>query len=209
MLANISTKPVRIRAFQAYSHSNILYFVEDEPKRKNFIARKLSYHGNTIGTLELSHHMARRVPYEAILDHEHFHHVSPAYAKRYQKPNETEDDYVRRLAQELDDKFKELGPDTVIACKFLLRFIPQTSPIMNALHQVVAETVVGATAGVVPPPKGYLKAMKRVCERHGALFILDEVMSGMGRMGTMHGWETYGDGATPDIQAVAKGLGGG
>lgn len=77
------------------------------------------------------------------------------------------------------------------------------------VHQVVAETVVGATAGVVPPPKGYLKAMKRVCDRHGALFILDEVMSGMGRMGTMHGWETYGDGASPDIQAVAKGLGGG
>ncbi|KIO31758.1 hypothetical protein M407DRAFT_241680 [Tulasnella calospora MUT 4182] len=166
------------------------YFYEtNEPKRRNFIARKLSYHGNTIGTLELSHHMARRIPYEAILDHEHFHHVSPAYAKRHQKANETEDDYVKRLAQELDDKFKELGPDTVIG--------------------FVAETVVGATAGVVPPPKGYLKAMKRVCERHGALFILDEVMSGMGRMGTMHGWETYGDGATPDIQAVAKGLGGG
>ncbi|KAG8927606.1 hypothetical protein FRC01_007181 [Tulasnella sp. 417] len=166
------------------------YFYEtNEPKRTNFIARKLSFHGNTLGTLELSYHMTRRTPYEAILDHEHFHHVSPAYAKRYQKPNETEDDYVKRLAQELDDKFKELGPDTVIA--------------------FVAETVVGATAGVVPPPKGYLKAMKRVCERHGALFILDEVMSGMGRMGTLHGWETYGDGVSPDIQAIAKGLGGG
>ncbi|KAG8983440.1 hypothetical protein FRB90_006029, partial [Tulasnella sp. 427] len=118
------------------------YFYEtNQPKRKNFIARNLSYHGNTIGTLELSHHLSRRAPYEAILDHEHFHHVSPAYAKRYKKPNETEDEYVNRLAQELDDKFKELGPDTVIG--------------------FVAETVVGATAGVVPPPKGYLKAMKR------------------------------------------------
>lgn len=50
--------------------------------------------------------------------------------------------------------------------------------------------------------------MKDVCHRHGALFILDEVMSGMGRMGTMHGWQSYG-GVSPDIQAVAKGLGGG
>lgn len=92
---------------------------EDQSKRRNFIARKLSYHGNTIGTLELSHHISRRTPYEVILDHEHFHHVSPAYAKRYQKPNEAEDEYVNRLAQELDDKFKELGPDTVIGCKLL------------------------------------------------------------------------------------------
>ena len=74
---------------------------------------------------------------------------------------------------------------------------------------VVCETVVGATTGVVPPPKGYLKAMKSVCDKHGALFILDEVMSGMGRIGTLQAWQTYGDGVSPDIQAVAKGLGGG
>ncbi|KAG8901857.1 hypothetical protein FRB99_005034 [Tulasnella sp. 403] len=166
------------------------YFYETkEPKRRNFIARKLSYHGNTIATLGLSHHIARRTPYEEIIDHEHFHHVSPAYARRYQQDDETEGEYVSRLAEELEDKFQELGPETVIA--------------------FVAETVVGATSGVVPPPRGYLKAMKAVCDRHGALFLLDEVMSGMGRMGTMHGWQTYGDGISPDIQAVAKGLGGG
>lgn len=94
------------------------YFYETkQPKRTNFIARKLSYHGNTVATLTLSYHQARRTPYEDILDHEHFHHVSPAYAKRYQKKDETEEEYVARLAQELEDKFQELGPDTVIACE--------------------------------------------------------------------------------------------
>ncbi|THH00618.1 hypothetical protein EW026_g1950 [Hermanssonia centrifuga] len=106
-----------------------------------------------------------------------------------QKPEETEEQYVERLRQELEDKFLELGPDTVIG--------------------FVAETVVGATTGVVPPPKGYFKAMKSVCEKYGALFILDEVMSGMGRLGTLHAWEQFGDNICPDIQAVAKGLGGG
>ncbi|KAF8495067.1 pyridoxal phosphate-dependent transferase [Gautieria morchelliformis] len=160
-----------------------------QPQRSNFIARHLSYHGNTLGTLSVASHPGRRGPYEGILDREHFHHVSPAYAKRFQKKGETEEEYVARLAKELDDKFTELGPDTVIA--------------------FVAETVVGATTGVVPAPKGYFKAMKEIVHKHGALFILDEIMCGMGRMGTLHAWESFGDGAAPDIQAVAKGLGGG
>lgn len=69
--------------------------------------------------------------------------------------------------------------------------------------------MVGATTGVVAAPKGYFRAMKTVCDKFGALFILDEVMCGMGRMGTLHAWESFGDGVAPDIQAVAKGLGGG
>lgn len=166
------------------------YFYETaQPQRTNFIARKLSFHGNTLSTLALAHHPARRAPYAAILDTDHFHHVSPAYAKRFQKPDETEEQYVERLRQELEDKFLELGPDTVIG--------------------FVAETVVGATTGVVPAPKGYFKAMKSVCDKYGALLILDEVMSGMGRLGTLHAWESFGDNVAPDIQAVAKGLGGG
>ncbi|KAL0068120.1 hypothetical protein AAF712_004780 [Marasmius tenuissimus] len=160
-----------------------------QPKRKNFISRKLSYHGNTVATLSLSYHPGRRAPYEAILNHDNFHHVSPAYAARFQNPDETEEQYVERLKKELEDKFIELGPDTVIG--------------------FVAETVVGATTGAVPAPKGYFKAMKEVCHKYGALFILDEVMSGMGRMGTLHAWESFGDGEAPDLQAVAKGLGGG
>ncbi|KAF9269422.1 PLP-dependent transferase [Marasmius fiardii PR-910] len=165
------------------------YHEVDQPQRKNFISRKLSYHGNTVATLSLSYHPGRRGPYEAILNHENFHHVSPAYARRFQKSDETEEQYVERLSKELEDKFIELGPDTVIG--------------------FVAETVVGATTGAVPAPKGYFKAMKEVCHKYGALFILDEVMSGMGRMGTTHAWESFGDGAAPDIQGVAKGLGGG
>ncbi|KAG1780930.1 hypothetical protein EV702DRAFT_963221 [Suillus placidus] len=166
------------------------YFVEvGQPKRTNYIARQLSFHGNTLSTLALAHHPGRRAPYAAILDHQNFHHVSPAFAKRFQKPDETEEQYVERLRQELEDKFVELGPETVIG--------------------FVAETVVGATTGVVSAPKGYFNAMKSVCDRYGALFMLDEVMSGMGRMGTMHAWQSFGDGVAPDLQAVAKGLGGG
>ncbi|KAG1723840.1 uncharacterized protein EDB91DRAFT_1340148 [Suillus paluster] len=166
------------------------YYVEvGQPKRTNYIARQMSFHGNTLSTLSLAYHPGRRAPYEAILDHQNFHHVSPAYAKRFQKPDETEEQYVERLQQELEDKFIELGPDTVIG--------------------FIAETVVGATTGVVSAPKGYFNAMKSVCHKYGALFMLDEVMSGMGRMGTLHAWQSLGDGVAPDLQAVAKGLGGG
>lgn len=93
------------------------FFETGQKQRVNFIARKLSYHGNTLGTLSLSYHPARRAPYEINLNRDTFHHVSPAYAKRFQKPDETEEQYVERLRQELDDKFQELGPDTVIGCE--------------------------------------------------------------------------------------------
>ncbi|KAG5647508.1 hypothetical protein DXG03_009445 [Asterophora parasitica] len=155
----------------------IQYYADlGQPKRVNFIGRRLSFHGNSLATLSLSYHPARRALVTEHLDTTHFHHVSPAYAKRFQKPDETEEQYVERLRQELEDKFIALGPDTVIG--------------------FVAETVVGATTGVLPAPKGYFKAMK-------------SIMSGMGRMGTLHAWESFGDGVKPDIQAVAKGLGGG
>jgi len=108
-----------------------------------------------MATLALAGFKARRAPYEAVLDPVHFHHVSPAFAKRFQLPDETEEQYVERLRKELEDKFIELGGNTVIA--------------------FVAETVVGAVAGCVPPPKGYFPAMKSVCDKYGALFILDEV----------------------------------
>ncbi|RDX51245.1 PLP-dependent transferase [Lentinus brumalis] len=166
------------------------YFYETgQPQRRRFIARQLSFHGNTLATLGLAYHPTRRAPYAPLLDTETFHHVSPAYAARFQRKDETEEQYVERLRKELEDKFIELGPDTIIG--------------------FVAETVVGATTGVVAAPKGYFKAVKSVCDKYGALFILDEVMSGMGRMGTLHAWESFGDGVSPDLQAVAKGLGGG
>lgn len=93
------------------------YFYESgQPQRKNFIARELSFHGNTIATLSLAYHPTRRAPYAAILDSENFHHVSPAYAARFQAKGESEEQYVERLRKELEDKFIALGPETVVGC---------------------------------------------------------------------------------------------
>jgi adenosylmethionine-8-amino-7-oxononanoate aminotransferase len=116
-----------------------------------------------------------------------FSRVSPCFAYRYRPAGETDEQYVQRLAEELDGEFRRLGPETVTA--------------------FCAETVVGAAAGCVTAVPGYFKAVREVCDRYGALLILDEVMSGMGRTGTLHAWEQ--EGVSPDIQAIAKGLGGG
>ncbi|RGP59068.1 arg8-acetylornithine aminotransferase [Fusarium longipes] len=165
------------------------YFTElptPQPNRTNFIARKQSYHGNTLGSLAVGGHKARRGVYEPILA-TNVSHVSPCYPYREMKPNETDEQYVGRLAKELDDEFQRLGPDTV--CAF------------------IAETVSGTSLGCAPPVLGYFKAIRDVCDRYGALLIMDEVMSGMGRTGTLHAWEQ--EGVVPDLQTVAKGLGAG
>jgi len=163
------------------------YFVEKgEPRRTRFIARHQSYHGNTLGALALGGHLARRAPYEPILGTA-FSHVSPCFAYHYQASGESDQQYVERLARELDDEFRRLGPDTVIA--------------------FCAEPVVGATSGCVAAVPGYFKAVREVCDRYGALLILDEIMCGTGRTGTMHAWEQ--EGVTPDIETLGKGLGGG
>jgi adenosylmethionine-8-amino-7-oxononanoate aminotransferase len=163
------------------------HFVEaGQPQRARFIARRQSYHGNTLGALAAGGNAARRAPYAPLLA-DSFSHVSPAFAYRGMVEGEDEAGYVARLADELEGEFQRLGPQNVAA--------------------FVAETVVGATAGCVPAPAGYFRAVRDICDRHGALLILDEVMSGMGRTGTLHAWEQ--EGIAPDIQAIAKGLGGG
>lgn len=163
------------------------YHVErGEPQRRHVIARRQSYHGNTLGALAAGGNMMRRAMYEPILSPA-FHHVSPCYAYRDRRDEESEADYVQRLADELEETFQRLGPDSVMA--------------------FCAETVVGATLGCVTALPGYFEKMRAICDRHGALLILDEVMSGMGRCGTLHAWEL--EGVTPDIQVIAKGLGGG
>ncbi|RFN44290.1 hypothetical protein FIE12Z_11477 [Fusarium flagelliforme] len=165
------------------------YFTElptPQPNRTKFIARKQSYHGNTLGSLAVGGHKARRGVYEPILA-TNVSHVSPCYPYREMKQDETEEQYIDRLAKELDDEFQRLGPDTV--CAF------------------IAETVSGTSLGCAPPVPGYFKAMREVCDRHGALLIMDEVMSGMGRTGTLHAWEQ--EGVIPDLQTAAKGLGAG
>ncbi|KAI9932281.1 hypothetical protein ASPWEDRAFT_39839 [Aspergillus wentii DTO 134E9] len=165
------------------------YFLElpsPQPQRTRFIARLPSYHGATLGALSAGGHVLRRQPFEPILS-QNTSHISPCYAYRDKKEGESDGDYVARLAAELDAEFQRVGPETV--CAFL------------------AEPVVGASMGCVPAVPGYFPAMKAVCERHGALFILDEIMSGMGRCGTLHAWEQ--EDVVPDIQTIGKGLGGG
>ncbi len=163
------------------------YFIESgQPQRQHFIARRQSYHGNTLGALAAGGNAWRREPYAPLLSPA-FSHVTPAFAYHEKRDDESEADFVARLAAELEAEFQRLGPDTVAA--------------------FIAEPVVGATAGCVPPPEGYFKAVREICDRHGALLILDEVMCGMGRTGTLHAWQQ--EGIAPDIQAIAKGLGGG
>ena len=163
------------------------YFIESgQPRRQHFIARRQSYHGNTLGALAAGGNAWRREPYAPLLSHA-FSHVTPAFAYHEKRDHESEADFVARLAAELEAEFRRLGPDTVAA--------------------FIAEPVVGATAGCVPPPEGYFRAVREICDRHGALLILDEVMCGIGRTGTLHAWQQ--EGIAPDIQAIAKGLGGG
>jgi adenosylmethionine-8-amino-7-oxononanoate aminotransferase len=163
------------------------YFIEiGQPQRQRFIARRQSYHGNTLGALAAGGNAWRREPYAPLLSTA-FSHVTPAFAYHEKRDSESEADFVTRLAAELEAEFQRLGPNTVAA--------------------FIAEPVVGATAGCVPAPEGYFRAVREICDRHGALVILDEVMCGMGRTGTRHAWEQ--EGIAPDIQAIAKGLGGG
>lgn len=93
------------------------YFQEctpSEPQRVNFIARKESYHGITLGALGVSGHVTRRALYEPLLS-KNVSHVSACNAYRGMKDGETEEQYVERLAKELDDEFQRVGPDTVVA----------------------------------------------------------------------------------------------
>jgi len=162
------------------------YFVEiGQPQRKHFIARKQSYHGNTLGALAVGGNAWRRAPFAPILIDAS--HISACYPYREKLNDETDEAYGLRLAKELEKKIIELGEDSVIA--------------------FVAETVGGATAGVLSPVPGYFKAVREVCDRYGVLLILDEVMCGMGRTGTLHACEQ--EGVVPDLLTIAKGLGGG
>lgn len=162
------------------------YFVEiGQPQRRHFIARRQSYHGNTLGALAAGGNAWRRAQFQPILPETH--HVSPCYAYRDQKGSETPEAYAARLADELETKILELGADQVIA--------------------FIAEPVVGATLGAVGPVADYFARIRRICDKYGVLLILDEVMCGMGRTGTLFACEQ--EGISPDLLTIAKGLGGG
>jgi adenosylmethionine-8-amino-7-oxononanoate aminotransferase len=162
------------------------YFVEiGEPQRRHFIARRQSYHGNTLGALSVGGNEWRRRQFAPLLID--VAHVAPCYEYRDRRPKETPETYGGRLAQELEETVERLGGENVIA--------------------FCAETVVGATAGALTPVPGYLRRIREICDRHGILYIADEVMCGMGRTGTLYAVEQ--EGIAPDLIAIAKGLGGG
>jgi adenosylmethionine-8-amino-7-oxononanoate aminotransferase len=162
------------------------YFVEKgEAQRRHIIARRQSYHGNTLGALATGGNEWRRAQFRPLLVETH--HIDPCFAYRFQETGESDEAYAARAAGQLEDKILELGADQVMA--------------------FVAETVVGATAGAVPAVADYFKRIRAICDKYGVLLILDEVMCGMGRTGTLHACEQ--EGVTPDLMTIAKGLGGG
>ena len=162
------------------------YFLEiGQPKRSKLIARKQSYHGNTLGALAAGGNEWRRSQFAPLLAD--MSHVDPCYEYVHRREDETAEDYGLRAAQSLEDEILRLGPDTVMA--------------------FMAEPVVGATLAAVPPVPGYFKRIREICDHYGVLLILDEVMCGMGRTGTLFASEQ--EEITPDIVCIAKGLGAG
>ena len=162
------------------------YFLEKgEPERHHFIARRQSYHGTTLGALSVGGNMGRREPFRPML--QDWSHVSPCYPYRGQADGESDESYGERLAAELDREIRRVGAEKVAA--------------------FIAEPVVGASLGAAPAVPGYFARVREVLDRHGVLLILDEVMCGMGRCGSLFACER--DGVVPDIVTCAKGLGAG
>ena len=162
------------------------YFVEiGQAQRSQVIARRQSYHGNTLGALATGGNLWRRKQFEPLLFG--VSHVAPCYAYRGKLEGEADAAYAQRLVRELDEQVKRLGPDRVLA--------------------FVAETVGGATLGCVTPVPGYFQGVRAICDKYGMLLILDEVMCGMGRCGTLYACEQ--EGVVPDLVCIGKGLGAG
>lgn len=161
------------------------WLARGKPDKHIVISREQSYHGNTLGALSLSGNPMRRDIFAPCL-HD-WPRIAPCYAYRHQQDDETDDEYGERAARALEEAIVDNGADTIAA--------------------FIAETVVGATLGAVPPTGPYLKRIREICDRHDVLLILDEVMAGSGRTGTYFAFEQ--DGVRPDITTIAKGLGGG
>jgi adenosylmethionine-8-amino-7-oxononanoate aminotransferase len=153
--------------------------------RSRVVTRRQSYHGNTLGALAAGGSVWRRAPYEPLLID--VPAVDPCFEYRFAEAGEGAENYGRRAAQSLEDEITRVGPESVMA--------------------FVAETVVGATAGAVPPVPGYYQRIREICDRYGVLLILDEVMCGSGRTGTFLSCEQ--DNVVPDIVTLGKGLGAG
>lgn len=162
------------------------YFLEiGQPQRSRFIARRQSYHGNTLAALATGGNAWRKEPFAPLMIDTS--HIAPCYEYRDRNADESVAEYGVRAANELEKELLRVGPENVIA--------------------FIAEPVVGATTGAVPPVEGYFKRIREICDQYGILLILDEVMCGMGRTGTFFACEQ--DGISPDIVTIAKGLGAG
>ncbi|EXJ92918.1 hypothetical protein A1O3_01474 [Capronia epimyces CBS 606.96] len=158
-----------------------------QPDRHIFISRRFAYHGNTLGALSAGFNPPRRDPFQPMLS-QAFRHVSPCFFTRDGLPGEDEESYVDRLVAEYETTISSLGSEKIAA--------------------IIVEPVSGATLGAVPAARGYLGRLRELCDRYGCLLIFDEVMCGMGRVGTMHAWQSLG-GIAPDLQTIGKGLGAG
>jgi adenosylmethionine-8-amino-7-oxononanoate aminotransferase len=154
-------------------------------KKHVVISRSQSYHGNTLGALSASGNLGRRKIFAPLL-HD-WPKIEPCYEYRHRQPDESPEQYGERAAKSLEETILAAGPDNVSA--------------------FLAETVVGATLGAVPPVHGYFRAIREICDRYDVLLILDEVMAGCGRSGTYFAFEA--DDVLPDMVTIAKGLGGG
>ena len=162
------------------------YFVEiGKPEKHKVISRKQSYHGNTLGALAAGGNIWRRSFFEKLLVETSL--ISPCYPYRHQTQDETELEYGLRVANELEEEIINLGSENVMA--------------------FIAETVVGATAGALTPVSGYFKRVREICDKYNVLLILDEVMCGMGRTGSLFACDE--EDVIPDILTIAKGLGAG
>ncbi|HYG41425.1 MAG TPA: aspartate aminotransferase family protein [Bordetella sp.] len=156
-----------------------------QPQKNRIIARRQSYHGATTGALAVSGNLPRRTVYGPMLFNVSF--IEPCYGYRLQHAGETDAEYGRRAADELEKAILELGAENVAA--------------------FIAEPVVGATLGCVPAAPGYLKRIREICDQYDVLLVLDEIMCGTGRTGTFYACAE--DDVCPDILTIAKGLGGG
>ncbi len=162
------------------------YFLETgQPERRRVIARRQSYHGNTLGALSAGGNEWRRAQFAPLLIE--MSHIAPCYEYAEKQDDESSFDYGQRVANELEAEILRLGPETVMA--------------------FMAEPVVGATLGAVAAVDGYYQRVREICDQYGVLLILDEVMCGMGRTG--HLFACDHDGVAPDILCIAKGLGAG
>ncbi len=161
-------------------HEALVAASASRPLRYKAVARRVAYHGTTLGALSLNGIPAIRQPFEPLLqDVRHVHNTN-----RYHRPaGESEEEFTRFLLEDLDHTIQAMGPETV--CLVLME------PVQNA-------------GGCFTPPAGYFQGVREICDRYEILLCADEVITGFGRLGRWFGSERYD--IRPDLVTIAKGL---